>query len=186
MKSQLNTCIRSLYQEESFVLELRHNSIGDQLMDNEEPIVWNEPILDRYWDVLEAEIDRRKQLDIVTEDICSIQIENVETKKERLDALVAIFRSGRATNSSTTVEFINTNLCGEGIISLSKLVDVSLQLNTLTFIYNRIDSMELARCLSRSLKSHTCINRLWLNHCDLGRSPKYSWLYYSQTLIISS
>jgi hypothetical protein len=36
-------------------------------MDNDEPIVWHEPILDCYWDVLEAEIDARKQQEIVTD-----------------------------------------------------------------------------------------------------------------------
>jgi hypothetical protein len=32
--------------------------------------------------------------------------------------------------------------------------------------------MELARCLSRSLKSHTRINDLRLTHCDLGSDPE--------------
>ena len=36
------------------------------IVENEEPIVWHEPILDRYWDVLEAEIDLRRQQEIVT------------------------------------------------------------------------------------------------------------------------
>ena len=100
---------------------LTHNIYEGQLIDNEEPIVWHEPILDRNWDVLEAEIDRMRLLDRVT-DIIGIQITNVEMKKERLAALVAIFRSGRATNSSTCLDFDNANLCEEGIVSLSKLV----------------------------------------------------------------
>ena len=32
--------------------------------------------------------------------------------------------------------------------------------------------MESVRCLSRSLKSHSSINELHLNHCDLGSSPE--------------
>jgi hypothetical protein len=32
--------------------------------------------------------------------------------------------------------------------------------------------MESARCLSKSLKSHTCINDIRLTHCDLGSSPE--------------
>ena len=69
---------------------------------NKEPIVWHEPILDEYWDQIEEEIARKKQLGIVTE-IGNIRIENVEMKKERVDALVDIFRSGRATNSITSI-----------------------------------------------------------------------------------
>ena len=34
---------------------------------NEEPIVWHEPILDEYWEQIEEEIARKKQLGIVTE-----------------------------------------------------------------------------------------------------------------------
>jgi hypothetical protein len=138
-------------------------------MDNEEPIVWHEPILDEYWEELEAKIDGRKKLGTY---IKWISIENVEITKERLAALVAMFVSGRDTNSSTFTSFSNANLCVEGIISLSKLVDVSPQLITLIIRHNWIDNMESARRLSRSLKSHACINKLSLNNCDLGSSPE--------------
>jgi hypothetical protein len=37
--------------------------------------------------------------------------------------------------------------------------------------HNQIDNMESAHCLSMSLKSHTCIRGLHLDHCDLGNSP---------------
>jgi Ran GTPase-activating protein (RanGAP) involved in mRNA processing and transport len=97
---------------------------------------------------------------------------NVEVKKERLAALVAIFRSGRATNSSWCLDFDNANLCEEGIVSLSKLMDVSLHLNTLTIIHNRIDNMESACCISRSLKSHIQLNQLSLGYCELGGNPE--------------
>jgi hypothetical protein len=153
--------------DESLQLKLFHNSYGHQLVDDEHPIVWHEPILDDYWDRIE--IGARRLLDSVTE-IC-IGIENVEMKKERLAALVDIFRSG-ATNSIVDIAFDNTNLCDEGIISLSKLVDVSAELQYFSFDRNRIDDMESARCLSRSLKSHACIRQLSLEKCDLGASPE--------------
>jgi hypothetical protein len=140
-------------------------------MDNEEPIVWHEPVLDESWNNLDAEIDRMRQLKMGT-DVSCIHIENVEIKKERLAALVAMFLSGRATNSSTQVVFNNTNICGEGIVCLSKLVDVSSNLREFCLHHNRIDNMELAHCLSRSLKSHTRINILNLAHCDLGSTPE--------------
>jgi hypothetical protein len=163
-------------------LELIHNPL-DRLRDNEEPIVWNEPILDCSWEELEAEIDQQRQQEIDT-DIHNINITNVEIEKDRLAALVAIFRSGRATNSSACVRFDNANLCGEGIIWLAKLVDVSVEMNMFYLRKNRIDSMESARCLSRALKSHTVINQLHLTHCDLGSNP--SKLYYSLTLKVSN
>jgi hypothetical protein len=153
-------------------LRLRRNgSLGHPLRDNEEQIVWHEPILDEIWGELEAEIDRKRQLELITA-ISSIRIENVEIKKEHLAALVAMFLSGRATNSSTQVIFDNANICGEGIVCLSKLVDVSSNLQEFRLYHNRIDNMESAHCLSRSLKSHTGINHLDLNHCDLGSSPE--------------
>jgi hypothetical protein len=137
-------------------------------MDNEEPIVWHEPIVDEYWNRLEAKMN---QLDIDTK-IGRIEITNVEMKKDRLAALVAIFRSGRATNSSTFVYFDNANLCADGIVYLSKLVDLSDELQYFHLFHNPIDNMESALCLSRSLRSHTCINTLVLAHCDLGSSPE--------------
>jgi len=171
VKRQLQTCIESVSCEPKFELELIHNNQWvQQLIDNEEPIVWHEPILDECWDQLEAEIDRKKQQEIVT-DIKRIRISNVEMKKERLAALLAIFRNGSATNSSTYLDFDNANLCAEGIISLSKIVDVSSKLLTVNLHHNRMDNMESARCLSRSLKSHACITSLNLTNCDLGSSP---------------
>jgi len=162
LKRQLQSCIDSVTRDNSFNLELRHNRHENWEM----PIVWHEPVLDEYWNKLEAKICLRASK------IKRIYVENVEMKKERLAALVAMFVSGRATNSCTSFYFDNANLCGEGIRSLSELVDVSSKLCNLTFSHNRIDIMDSARCLSRSLRSHTCINYLDLTHCDLGSSPE--------------
>jgi hypothetical protein len=178
LKERLQTCINKVCcinkvsQDNTFGLKLLHTTeYHDPLMHNEEPIVWHEPILDEYWDRIETEIDRRKKLGMVS-DICAIQIKNVEMKKERLDSLVAIFRNGRATNLSTYVNFDNANLCEEGIISLSKFVDVSSKLLTVHLHHNWIDNIESARCLSRSLRSHYWINELVITFCDLGSSPE--------------
>ena len=86
-----------------------------------------------------------------------------------MSKLAAIFS---ATNSCTFVNFNNANLCEVGIVSLSELVDVSSKLQTFYLRYNRIDNMESARCLSRTLKSHTRINDLRLTHSDLGSDPE--------------
>ena len=48
VKQQLQSCIKSATDDNSFELELTHNIYGHQLMDNEEPIVWNEPIIGKY------------------------------------------------------------------------------------------------------------------------------------------
>jgi hypothetical protein len=168
LKRQLQTCIDSMKNDTSFNLDLNYFPIW---INNEEPILWHEPIVDRYWDVLEEEIDRRKQKEIVT-DIKHLQIMNIEMKEERLASLVAMFVSGRATNSSTQFFFSNTNICEEGFIWLSKLIEVSSTLECFCLEHNWIDNMESARCLSRTLKSHTRINQLWLSHCDLGNSPE--------------
>jgi hypothetical protein len=160
VKGQLQTCISSVINHHIVNLDLNN-------MDNEIPIVWHEPILDEYWDQLEAEIDQVNPLDSAIKDIQLLRIVNVEMTKECLAALVAICRSGSVNNSFKFVNFNNANLCGEGIVWLSKLVDVSSQLQRVHLFHNRIDNMESACCLSRSLKSHACIDELHLTHCDL-------------------
>ena len=62
----------------SFHLNMRH--VGE--MYDKEPIVWHEEILDEYWDRIETEIDRRKQLGMVS-DICAIQIGNDASMGQR-------------------------------------------------------------------------------------------------------
>jgi hypothetical protein len=171
VKKRLQDCITSAMQDSSFNLELRHNDGWDHLRDNEEPIVWHEPILDRYWDQLETKIGGNK-LGGVTTDIKFIAIENIEIRKDSLAALVAMFLSGRATNSSTRLNFVNASICGAGIVCLSKLVDVSSNLREFCLHRNRIDNSESAHCLSRSLKSHTRIYYLGFTHCDLGSTPE--------------
>ena len=167
VKDQLQTCIDSVSHGNSFNLMLTHNRIGDQVIDNEEPIVWNEPVLDEHWDQLEDALSCDGLVTFL------IGIENVEMKKEWIAALVDICSSGRATISSY-VNFNNANLCGEGIISLSKLIDISNQMSILYLRRNRIGHMESARCLSRALKSPASdtLNYLYLDQCDLGSNPE--------------
>jgi hypothetical protein len=164
VREQLQTCIDSVKHGASLNLELKHNTYWHQLMDNEYPIVWHEPILDQYWEQLDAKI----QLWLVAKVVC-IDIVNVEIKKEHLATLVTAL-SGQVSTFEY-IHFININLCREGITWLSKLVDVSSKLGEFRLNHNRFDNMDLARCLSRSLKSHACINELNLAHCDLGSTP---------------
>ena len=170
MKRRLQSYIDSVSHHTSFELELTHNTYRDHLMDNEEPIVWHDAILDEYWNKLEAAIDRKRQLGIVTKIEGTIHIENVEMSKERLATLVTTL-SGQV-NIIVTILFNNTNLCEECIVSLFKLVDVSSNLTEFCLHHNQIDNMDSARCISKSLKSHDCINSLKLTHCDLGSSTE--------------
>jgi hypothetical protein len=156
VKEQLQDCITSAMRDKRFDLCLNH-------IDGDHPIVWHEPILDQYWDQLNAGKVRY---------FCNIQFVNVEIKKERLAALLAIFRNGSATNSSIYVTFDNANLCEEGIVLLSELVDHSSELQHFYLCRNLVDNMDSASCLSRSLKLHDSITDLFLTHCDLGSSPE--------------
>lgn len=79
VKEQLQTCIDSVSDDKTFNLQLIHKSDGHQLMDNEEPIVWHEPILHEYWDRLEAKINQITPMQLV---IANIEIVNVEITKE--------------------------------------------------------------------------------------------------------
>ena len=169
LKEQLQTYINSVSRGTFSNLNLRHNSKFDvhELMDNEKPVVWHEPVLDRYWNHFSAAINRRLYTDIY-----GIQLENIEITKDCMAALVDVCQCENVKISSPLVSFDNANLCGEGIICLSMLVDVSSQLQEFCLRHNWIDSMDLARCLSRSLKSHTCINQLIITHCELGSSPE--------------
>ena len=104
-------------------------------MENEEPIVWHEPILDRYWDQLEkADWRRQPKMTALLTKYGTIEILNLEMTAEHLAALVTTFNNGRATDSIGVIRFINANICGQGIVYLSKLVDVSSKMWDLTTI----------------------------------------------------
>jgi hypothetical protein len=104
VKGWLQDCVECVENGPSFGLYFIHNfGEWEPLRDNEEPIVWHEPILEEYWDQLKEIVDelkkilfRRFQQDIAP-DIQEFEIVNVEMTKECMDKLVAIFT---ATNSS--------------------------------------------------------------------------------------
>jgi hypothetical protein len=68
VKDQLQNYINSVSRGTFSNIDLRHNSRFDvhELIDNEEPIVWHEPVLDEYWNHFSAAIDRTRRLGIVT------------------------------------------------------------------------------------------------------------------------
>jgi hypothetical protein len=71
VRKQLQDLIDSVKQLQDLLIDptgfrliLTHNDGDEPIMDNEEPIVWHESILDEYWNQLEEKIDERKQLGI--------------------------------------------------------------------------------------------------------------------------
>jgi hypothetical protein len=92
-------------------------------------------------------------------------------RKEIFSALMASL-CGRAINAIDAVSFINTNLCGEGVVSLSLLIEQSLELVLLNLSRNRIDDMNSTLRLSRALKLHPIMKYLYMKQCDIGNDPE--------------
>ena len=165
MKWWLNNCIDKVSKHRFGILDLAlSHDTNDNPRAISQTIVWHEPVLDEYWDKLEAGITDTDM------EIRGIRLENIEMKKERLATLFTAL-SGKV-NTNKYMYINNVNLCKEGIISMSKLVDVSSDLRSLFLDHNQIDNLDSVCCLSRSLKSHACIAQLHLTHCDLGSSPE--------------
>jgi hypothetical protein len=134
----------------------------------EEHIVPHDPYIDSYWQELFTAIVNATNENISK--ISSICIEKVEMKGEIVSALVNSL-CGKAVNSITSIKFVDTNLGGEGVISLSTLMEQSTGLWTLNLSHNRIGDMNSALCLSRALKPHLSMDFLIMSHCDLGNDP---------------
>ena len=135
--------------------------------DHEEPVVWHDPSINPYWEQLTTAFQNPT---IENAQYLGIYVKNVEMPKEIVAALVSTVCGGRAINSIHSVHFINTNLCGEGIVLLSTLVQSTPELRYFYLRDNRIDDMNSALCLSRALKLHPRM-RLDMSHCDLGNDP---------------
>jgi len=95
----------------------------------------------------------------------TLQITNVEINKEVMDILLATNIGGRIDRC---IKFTNTNLCGEGIISLSKLIQNNPTVNSLHLSHNPITDINAATTLSKALKPRLLMSNLDLSHCNLG------------------
>jgi len=98
----------------------------------------------------------------------TLQIKNVEISKEVMDMLVATNIGGKIDRC---IKFTNTNLCGEGIISLSKLIQNNPTVNSLQLTHNSITDINAAVTLSKALKPRLLMNNLDLSNCNLGNDP---------------
>jgi len=75
-------------------------------------------------------------------------------------------------NSIKRITFDTTNLNGEGMISLAKLVEQSSELNALDILHNPINDMNVALYMSRTLKCHPRIKNVDMSYCNLGNNPE--------------
>ena len=152
-----------------FNLEFSHNV--QHAIEGGEPIVWHDPSIDQYWEQLTAALSCIP-MNAPTLYRHGIHIENIEMQKETVATLVRGLCDGRAINSIKFVRFTNINLCREGVVLLSTLVERISSLQTLDLTRNRIDDMNSVLCLSRALKAHQGIYHLEMRHCDLGNDPE--------------
>jgi len=133
-------------------------SANDMLVENR-PIQLDE-MLD-LWKRLGIAYSKTKQVRHTN----TLQITNVEISKEVMDMLLATNLGGKIDRC---IKFTNTNLCGEGIISLSKLIQNNPTVNSLHLNHNPITDINAATTLSKALKPRLLMNNLDLSNCNLG------------------
>ena len=172
LKEQLQQCIRMAEDGKSFSIVLEQM----QRYQSDAPVVWHDPSINPYWEKLTTACRNRTRESLRIDDI---SIVNVEMRKETVAALLASLHGGiwisppqpNNNHSICRVNFANTNLCGESLVSLSSFVEQSPSLRLVRLSHNRIGGMNLALRLSRALKPHPNMIMLIMTHCDLGNDP---------------
>lgn len=146
-------------------------------------VVWHEPSMDASWQNLFTALRKkivnnrvtRSGTSISTMQQCfkikNLSIDSVEMTKENI-ALMAQVCGERSINAMKTIKFINNNLCGEGMMSLAKLVEQSVDLETFIMVQNPIYDMNAALSLSKVLKLHPSILNVDMSDCNLGNDPE--------------
>jgi hypothetical protein len=133
----------------------------------EEPVLSHDPSFDEYWKEFFTSLENA---DKAATKITNINISKIEMTKDVVDQLVRFLRG--QTSTLKFITFNNTNLCREGLISLSMLVEQCPALEMLDLSHNPIDDMNAANCLLRALRSHPRIRSLNLTYCNLGNNPE--------------
>ena len=148
------------------------------------PVVWHEPSIDASWQKLYTALRKKMGTNRVTRlgtsisplqqcfKIKNLSIDNVEMTKENIALMAAQVCGERAINSIKKIQFLNNNLCADGMISLSKLVEQSVDLETFHMVQNPINDMNAALSLSRVLKVHPSISHVDMSDCNLGNDPE--------------
>jgi hypothetical protein len=132
----------------------------------EEPVLSHDPLTEVHWKEFFTSLENADKAIKIT----NISIRKIEMKKVIFDQLVR-FLWGQ-TSTLKFITFDQSNLCGEGLLSLITLMEQCPVLHTLKLSHFPIDDINVATCLSRSLKSRTRIIYLHLPYCNLGNSPE--------------
>jgi hypothetical protein len=134
--------------------------------DVEEPVLSHDPSTEMYWKESFTALENADK----AIKIQNISITKIEMIKDVVDQFIRLLH-GRVSNLYR-ITFNHTNLCREGLLSLSTLVEQCPALHTLDISYNKIDDINVATCISRALRSHPRILDLHLTHCNLGNNPE--------------
>lgn len=127
----------------------------------EEYIIPHDASLDSYWNELSDSI---AQLESST--ITALGFIWIQMTKEIIGLLATCVR-GKVRDR---ISFERAQVCGEGIKSLSTLLEHNPLLSSLNLGNNPITDLNAAMCLSQSLKTHPKINKLTLQSCSLGNN----------------
>ena len=146
-------------------------------------VVWHEPSIDASWQKLYTALRKKMGTNRVTRlgtsispmqqcfKIKNLSIDSVEMTKENIASMSQVCGE-RAINSMKTIKFVNNNICADGMISLSKLVEQSVDLEMFHMVQNPINDMNAALSLSRVLKVHPSILHVDMLDCNLGNVPE--------------
>jgi Leucine-rich repeat (LRR) protein len=116
--------------------------------DVEEPVLSHDPSTEMYWKESFTALENADK----AIKIQNISITKIEMIKDVVDQFIRLLH-GRVSNLRR-ITFNHTNLCREGLLSLSTLVEQCPALHTLDISYNTIDDINVATCISRALRSH--------------------------------
>lgn len=127
----------------------------------EESSLPHDASLDSYWNELSDSIAQHESSKIE-----GLHFSGIQMTKEIIGLLAACVR-GKVRD---TICFEWAKVCGEGIKSLSTLLEHNPLLSSLLLSNNPITDLNAAMCLSQSLKAHPEINELTLQSCSLGNN----------------
>jgi hypothetical protein len=163
LKSQLKVLTREA--DTGILSRISLSSISSHQLitpDVEEPVLSHDPSTEMHWRESFTALDNADKAIKITD----IIIRKIEMKKDVFDQFMRSLR-GRVSNLCKII-FNHTNLCGEGLISLSTLVEQCPVLETLELSHIQIDDINVATCLSRALTSLPRTIYLHLPYCNLG------------------
>jgi hypothetical protein len=132
----------------------------------EEPVLSHDPSLETHWTEFFTALENSDKAIKIT----SIHFTKIEMIKDVVDQFMRSL-SGQ-TSTLRSITFGHTNLCGEGLLSLSTLVEQCPVLESLELSHIQIDDINVATCLSSALTSLPRTIYLQLPYCNIGNNPE--------------